>query len=102
MKFESVPNEAMTAGGGAGIRAAQTVSTLGAEVVITGAVGPNALPALQAAGISIFTGTFTTVREAVEAYKSGTLSTIDAAGPAHFVADTYRPLQQSLWTDATA
>ncbi len=83
MKFEALSNEGMMASGGAGIKAAQIVAANGAEVVITGAVGPNALPALKDAGIGIFTGAFTTVREAVEAYKNGTLSTVETAGPAH-------------------
>jgi len=83
MKFEAITNEGMTASGGAGIRASQTVVSNGAEVVITGSVGPNALPALKDAGVKIFTGVFTSVRDAVEAYKKGTLSTIDEPGPAH-------------------
>ena len=38
---------------GAGVQSAETVSRLGAEVVITGSVGPKAFRALQAAGIKI-------------------------------------------------
>ena len=38
---------------GAGIQSAQTVATLGAEVVVTGSVGPKAYRALQEAGIKI-------------------------------------------------
>ena len=38
---------------GAGIQSAETVAKLGAEVVITGSVGPKAYKALQAAGIKI-------------------------------------------------
>jgi len=83
MKFEAIPNDAMTASGGAGIKAAQTVVSHGAEVVITGSVGPNALPALQDGGVEILTGTFSSIRDAVEAYKKGTLSSIDTPGPAH-------------------
>jgi len=81
MDFQAISNEAAMASGGAGIRAAQLVAAQGAEVVITGAVGPNAHPALTDAGIKIVTGTFATVRDAVEAYKKGTLTTIDQAGP---------------------
>lgn len=83
MNYEAISNEGIMASGGAGIKAAQTVATTGAEVVITGAVGPNALPALKDAGISILTGVFTSVRDAIEAYKRGTLTTIDEPGPAH-------------------
>ena len=81
MDFKAISNEAAMASGGAGIRAAQTVAAEDVEVVITGAVGPNALPALKDSGISIFTGVFTTVRAAVEAYNKGSLTAIDAAGP---------------------
>ena len=81
MEFKAISNEAAMAAGGAGIRAAQTVAAEGVEVVITGAVGPNAHPALKDSGISIFTGTFATVRSAVEEYNKGALTAIDAAGP---------------------
>ena len=81
MDFQAITNEGAMASGGAGIRAAQLVAAQGVEVVITGAVGPNAHPALTDAGISIVTGTFATVRDAVEAYKKGILTAIDQAGP---------------------
>ena len=73
MKFEVVPNAAAGIAGGAGIQAAQTVASKGAKVVITGNVGPNAFQALSVAGIKMVTGTFRTVREAVERYKRGEL-----------------------------
>lgn len=38
---------------GAGIQSAETIAKLGAEVVVTGSVGPKAYRALQAAGIKI-------------------------------------------------
>jgi predicted Fe-Mo cluster-binding NifX family protein len=73
MQFEAVPNMASDATGGAGIQAAQTIASKGAEVLITGNVGPNAFQALSAAGIKIVTGAFGTVREVVEKYKKGEL-----------------------------
>ncbi|MHA2188887.1 MAG: NifB/NifX family molybdenum-iron cluster-binding protein [Candidatus Thorarchaeota archaeon] len=83
MEFEAIQNEAANAAGGAGIRAAQTVVSNDVESVITGSVGPNALPALKDAGVSIFTGSFGTVRGAIEGHKKGDLQTIDQPGPAY-------------------
>lgn len=80
MACESLDNAAIGAAGGAGIQAAQAVANRGASVVLTGNVGPNAYATLQAAGITIVTGATGTVREAVEAYKSGALSR-PASGP---------------------
>jgi predicted Fe-Mo cluster-binding NifX family protein len=71
MDFESVVNPAFTAGGGAGIQAAQLVVNRGAGVVFTGNVGPNAFQALQAAGVKVVTGISGTVKEAVEKFKKG-------------------------------
>jgi predicted Fe-Mo cluster-binding NifX family protein len=74
MQFEAIPNMASGATGGAGIQAAQTIANKGAEVLITGNVGPNAFQALSAAGVKIVTGASGTVREIVEKYKKGELS----------------------------
>ena len=78
MKFEAVPNTAAGAMSGAGIQAAQTIASKGVQAVLTGNVGPNAFQALSSAGIDIITGTFGTVREAVERFKSGQLQKITA------------------------
>ena len=69
MSFEYLSNESAMASGGAGIQAAQTVAKAGAEVVVTGNMGPNAFQTLSAAGIRVFTGANGTVKEAVEKYK---------------------------------
>jgi predicted Fe-Mo cluster-binding NifX family protein len=74
MHFESFPNVASGAGGGAGIQAAQIIAGKGAKVLITGNVGPNAFQALSASGIRIVTGASGTVKEVVEKYKRGELS----------------------------
>jgi len=69
MAFEAVGNLAFMAGGGAGIQAAQMAANKGADVVITGNVGPNAFEALHAAGIKIITGAQGTVRGVIDSFK---------------------------------
>jgi len=68
----------LNAAQGAGIQSAETVSRLGAEVVITGNCGPKAFKTLSAAGIKIVVGAQGTVAEAIEAFKSGVLAPTDA------------------------
>ena len=72
MQFEAIENPAMSAGGGAGTQAGQLVANKGAEVVLTGNVGPNAFNTLQAAGLKIVVGlSDITVGQAIEEFKSG-------------------------------
>ena len=73
MEFSAILNDSTNAAHGAGIQAAQTVANMGAKVVITGNVGPNAFNVLSATGIKIVTGASGSVRDAVEKYKSGQL-----------------------------
>jgi predicted Fe-Mo cluster-binding NifX family protein len=75
----SIPNEAVSAGGGAGITAAKTVADAGAQAVLTGNCGPNAVRTLQAAGVKIYAGVTGTVKEAIEAFKAGKLN--ETQGP---------------------
>jgi predicted Fe-Mo cluster-binding NifX family protein len=62
---------------GAGIQAAENVARLGAEVVLTGHVGPKAFHTLRAAGIAVCLGASGTVREAIEAYRQGKLQPVE-------------------------
>jgi len=64
---------------GAGIQAAETVSRLGAGVVITGHCGPKAFRALRAAGIGVVVGAGGTVAEAIQAFRSGKLKPAESA-----------------------
>ena len=73
MRFEATPNMSRSVPHGAGIQAAQAAVNKGAQVVLTGNIGPNAFQALSAAGIKVLIGAFGTVREAVERYKRGEL-----------------------------
>lgn len=62
---------------GAGIQAAQTVSDLGAKVVISGIMGPKAFRALNAAGIKVYIGASNSVRHTLKAFENGKLSQAD-------------------------
>ncbi len=77
-------SKAMDIARGAGIQAAQTVSDLGAKVVISGIMGPKAYKAMNAAGIQIYIGASNTVRQAPEAYQSGKLTLADEKAPAEY------------------
>jgi predicted Fe-Mo cluster-binding NifX family protein len=84
MELEAMPNPAMSQGGGAGIQAAQFVVGQGAQVVLTGNLGPNAFDVLQAAGVPGYLVPEGTVRQAVEGYQAGHLQPMGGANvPAH-------------------
>jgi len=73
MEFSAIYNDSTNAAHGAGIQAAQTVANMGAKVVITGNIGPNAFNVLSATGIKLVTGISGSIRDAVEKYKNGQL-----------------------------
>jgi predicted Fe-Mo cluster-binding NifX family protein len=77
--FEVLDNGAYSASGGAGVQAAQAVVNSGAEAVLTGNVGPKALQALEAAGLSVYPGARGTVKESIAEYIAGELDS--TAGP---------------------
>ncbi len=84
MTFEVIANEAGDSGGGAGIQAARQVAAKKVGAVITGNCGPNAARTLDAAGIRLYSGQAGTVREVVELFKQGAMtSTSDANAPPH-------------------
>ena len=85
LSFQAFDNESMALGGGAGIQSAQFVASTGAEVIITGNIGPNAARTLSASGIKVVTSQTGTVRTAMEDYKQGNLkATSEANVPGHF------------------
>lgn len=52
--WESLPNPAVAASGGAGPQAAQFLADQGVEVVLSGDFGPKAFTALDSAGIQMY------------------------------------------------
>ena len=69
----------LSAAQGAGIQAAETVFSHGAEFVMTGHCGPKAFRALNAAGIKVIIGVEGTVAEAVDKLKAGEVQPTDGA-----------------------
>ena len=74
LEFEVIENSSKNLSGGAGIEAAQRVADQGVTHVLTGRCGPNAEKVLLAAGIKIVDGCEGKVREAVERFRSGDIS----------------------------
>ena len=56
------------------MQSAQLVAGSKVEAVLTGNCGPKAFQALETAGIKVFVGIKGPVRQAVERYKAGMLS----------------------------
>ena len=79
MSFETFENESTALGGGAGVQAAQFVTSKKIPVVVTGNIGPIAVRALSAAGVKVITGQTGTVIKAVEDYKMGKLIGVNEA-----------------------
>jgi predicted Fe-Mo cluster-binding NifX family protein/DNA-binding PadR family transcriptional regulator len=76
MEFEALDNPAASAGGGAGIQAAQFVIEKGAQAALTGNVGPNAFDVFRAADFPVYLiKEAMTVRQAVERFNAGQLET---------------------------
>lgn len=80
---QPVPNPGMSAGGGAGIQAAQEVVRQGVKTLITGQCGPNAYDVLRSAGVKILQAPAEPIREVLEHYRKGELAEINAPGAAH-------------------
>jgi predicted Fe-Mo cluster-binding NifX family protein len=78
LDFTAVQNPGSLSPQGAGVQAAQVVSSMGVSAVIAGNFGPNAFQALSAAGIRVYTGAVGTVRRAVEQITAGQLQEVSA------------------------
>jgi predicted Fe-Mo cluster-binding NifX family protein len=79
LEWQVHPNPGVTASGGAGIQAAQFVTGLKVDAVISGDFGPHAFQALDAAGIPLYVfGDCRTAREAMAQFKQGQLQRVGA------------------------
>ncbi len=76
---EALRNSAAQQAGGAGVAAAQLVAGAGAQCVLAAQLGPHALAALAAGGLTLLEAPAGTVRAAVEAYRAGRLQPISQA-----------------------
>jgi predicted Fe-Mo cluster-binding NifX family protein len=84
MKVEAFANENASLGGGAGIQSAQFVASKGAQSVITGNCGPNAMQTFAAAGVQVYVGQAGTIKDIVNKYKNGELTPASQANaPSH-------------------
>ena len=78
--FQAHDNEVnLNAAQGAGIQTGRNIVNLGADVVITGNVGPNAFKTLTAAKVKVFLAEKQTVQQAIDSYKTGKLKSADQA-----------------------
>ena len=79
--YEVISNaQSLSAAQGAGIKAAETISGTGADVLITGHCGPKAFATLKAAGIKVFIGAEgLTVAQALEKYNSNQLKAAESS-----------------------
>lgn len=80
---EAVINSGISASGGAGIKAANQIIEIKAEVVITGNLGPNAYELLQSAQVKAYSCSKVSVKEAVELFQEGKLLEISNSGQSH-------------------
>jgi predicted Fe-Mo cluster-binding NifX family protein len=80
LEFEVMSNASMGSPSGAGIAAAQAVAQKGVEAIITGSFGPNAFNVLSQVGVKMVTGAGGSVRQAVESFKNGTLTSASPMG----------------------
>ncbi|MFH2124240.1 MAG: NifB/NifX family molybdenum-iron cluster-binding protein [Pseudomonadota bacterium] len=70
--MEAIDNtQGRDAAQGAGISAAALVADKGVKAILTGRVGPKAMPVIEKAGIQVVSDVSGTVREAVEKFRSG-------------------------------
>ena len=77
--WESTPNPAAVARGGAGAQAVQFLSNSAIEATISGRYGPTAFSALDAAGIQSFVANSGTPEELLDKFLANELVQVNAA-----------------------
>ena len=83
--FEAISNSAVMESSGAGIKSAQTIKNTGAEILLTGNVGPKAMTALSAAKVGVAVGVIGKVQEAIDKFSTGEYKVTQEANVAsHF------------------
>ena len=75
LAFEAIENASVALGQGAGIQSAQLMAEKGVTSVLTGNCGPNAHQTLSAVGIEVIVGCSGVVRDVIQQFKAGQLST---------------------------
>ncbi|MGD2111144.1 MAG: NifB/NifX family molybdenum-iron cluster-binding protein [Phycisphaerae bacterium] len=78
MQCEALENPNVALGQGAGVHSAQLLAGRKVQSVLTGNCGPNAHETLSAAGIKLVLGCSGVVRDAVERFTAGQLTSADA------------------------
>ena len=78
MDWESIPNPAANTHGGAGSQAVQFIAEKGPDVVISGRFGPNAMSALNAAGIEAYLAQDGSVDKVIKDYLSHRLEQVNS------------------------
>ncbi|MGM0653394.1 MAG: NifB/NifX family molybdenum-iron cluster-binding protein [Bacillota bacterium] len=77
--IESISNENAQAAGGAGPQAAQLLAGRNVEAVVLGNVGPNAIEALKAAKVKVYSGVTGTVEDTLKKFLEGSLKLVAEA-----------------------
>lgn len=83
LDFEVLENPAVSAPGGAGVQAAQTVLQKQVKAVVAPSLGPNAFRVIEAAGVKTYYLKPGTVKDNVQAFKTGELQSLESPGPDH-------------------
>ena len=78
--FQAHDNELnLNAAQGAGIQTGRNIANLGADVVITGNIGPNAFKTLTTVKVKVFLTEKQTVQQAIDSYNAGKLKEVGQA-----------------------